>query len=117
MCDPAGPETDTIASNFVRRVVQNLTDTSTVPCRRGAATSSTKTAPTTPPFDESDNYECNTAVVRLEGKTPAGPFKFVETVLPLFDVKMRTFLPKNSEAVFVFVRTSLVFSFFSFLRC
>ena len=39
---------------------------------------------TTPPFDESDNYECNTAIVRLEGETPAGPFKYVEIVLPAF---------------------------------
>ena len=39
---------------------------------------------TTPPRDESDSYLCNTAIVRLEGSSPAGPFKFAEVVLPVF---------------------------------
>ena len=38
----------------------------------------------TPPFDESDGYGCNTAIVRLVGSSPAGPFKFAEVVLPVF---------------------------------
>ena len=38
----------------------------------------------TPPLDESDHYMCNTAIVRLEGKSPAGPFTFTEVVLPVF---------------------------------
>ena len=39
---------------------------------------------TTPPFNESDNYECHTAIVRLEGETPAGSFRFIETIIPAF---------------------------------
>ena len=39
---------------------------------------------TEPPLDESDHYMCNTAIVRLEGKSPAGPFSFAEVVLPVF---------------------------------
>ena len=39
---------------------------------------------TTPPLDEADHYMCNTAIVRLEGKSPAGPFTFAEVVLPVF---------------------------------
>ena len=39
---------------------------------------------TTPPLDESDNYACNTAIVRLEGPSSAGPFQFAEVVLPVF---------------------------------
>ena len=38
---------------------------------------------TTPPLDEADRYVCNTAIVRLEGKSPAGPFTFAEVVLPV----------------------------------
>ena len=37
-----------------------------------------------PPLDESDYYYCNTAIVRLEGSSPAGPFKFAEVVLPVY---------------------------------
>ena len=37
-----------------------------------------------PPLDESDNYYCNTAIVRLEGPSPIGPFHFAEVVLPVF---------------------------------
>ena len=37
-----------------------------------------------PPLDESDTYRCNTAIVRVEGPTPMGPFKFAEVVLPVF---------------------------------
>ena len=43
---PAGRDATT--SNFVRRVAPNHAATSTAPCRRGAATLSTKTAPITP---------------------------------------------------------------------
>ena len=39
---------------------------------------------TSPPLDESDSYSCNTAIVRLEGQSPAGPFQFAEVVLPVF---------------------------------
>ena len=39
---------------------------------------------TDPPLDEADHYMCNTAIVRLEGKSPAGPFTFAEVVLPVF---------------------------------
>ena len=39
---------------------------------------------TSPPYDESDRYVCNTAIVRLEGPSPAGPFQFAEVVLPVF---------------------------------
>ena len=64
-------------------------------CRPGEATSSTRTEfitrslrlrdtlCTTPPLDESDGYGCNTTIVRLEGKSPAGPFTFAEVVLPV----------------------------------
>ena len=45
---------------------------------------------TTPPLDESDNYDCNTAIVRLEGPSPAGPFKFAEVVLPVFHHEAHT---------------------------
>ena len=38
---------------------------------------------TDPPLDEADAYGCNTAIVRLEGKSPAGPFIFAEVVLPV----------------------------------
>ena len=38
----------------------------------------------TPPYDGSDSYYCNTAIVRLEGTSPAGPFKFAEVVLPVY---------------------------------
>ena len=38
----------------------------------------------TPPLDEADHYMCNTAIVRLEGRSPAGPFTFAEVVLPVF---------------------------------
>uniref|UniRef100_A0A1X7VLM4 EGF-like domain-containing protein n=1 Tax=Amphimedon queenslandica TaxID=400682 RepID=A0A1X7VLM4_AMPQE len=38
----------------------------------------------TPPYDESDRYVCNTAIIRLEGKSPAGPFEFAEVVLPVY---------------------------------
>ena len=39
---------------------------------------------TTPPLDESDSYSCNTAIVRLQGVSPAGPFTYAEVVLPMF---------------------------------
>ena len=39
---------------------------------------------TDPPLDESDNYDCNTAIVRLEGPSPTGPFTFAEVALPVF---------------------------------
>ena len=39
---------------------------------------------TSPPYDESDRYVCNTAIVHLEGPSPAGPFQFAEVVLPVF---------------------------------
>ena len=37
-----------------------------------------------PPLDESDKYECNAAIVRLQGSSPAGSFTFAEVVLPVF---------------------------------
>ncbi|XP_065188706.1 uncharacterized protein LOC135819423 [Sycon ciliatum] len=39
---------------------------------------------TQPPLDQSDNYECNTAIVRLEGPGPAGPYKFAQVALPVY---------------------------------
>ena len=43
----------------------------------------------TPPYDESDRYVCNTAIIRLEGKSPAGPFEFAEVVLPVYHHETR----------------------------
>ena len=37
-----------------------------------------------PPYVESDNYDCNTAIVRLESTGPAGPFHFADVALPVY---------------------------------
>ena len=58
----------------------------------------------TPPLDESDSYSCNTAVVRLEGPSPADLFTFADVALPVFHHEAHTIRAPDGTVLIYMVK-------------